>query len=766
MSEPQNIVPNGSSADASTDLKNTYERVKSSVGAGEYSQQQQPLQYPSQSIDGSVRPQLFRIDSRANLGIRPGLTNPPIRPQQPLQPPPGGVQFSQRPLLQQRPPIPGQIPYRPTPPLNGAPITRPQINPLYRAQNFQRPQAPGTRPQGIFQQRSLPAPATPRPLFNANIISRSQTLDSTESSLLQRIDKDDTTGQTSNNKNENEKPNLTRNSSVEDNPENQKSPIEDRRKSVSIDEDKRTYSNESDEINIRPESRVENYMQKIYENELETNANGNVKSAHENVVEIKANLISTPSLPESSISLSPELKSSNISSAQSKTIISSSSQPKIEMCSTPEPRAASQLSMSNSASRTPQIQKDKEITSKSPILNKDKNIEAQKSGRKSPETKASKLKLFKTEGDNDSGVDESTQGNDRLSNGDRGSPKKSTKSSTPRSATTPTKNKSFTKGSKSPHPKSPDTPTPTSAEKKKVPMNKIQVGSAPSPNLKVVKSKIGSLENAAHKPGGGNVKIENRKIDFSTASSRVTAKNDTYAPGGGEKKIQQQKLTWNVKPKVGSLENANHKPKGGDKKIEMMKLEYKDKAKPKVGSKDNIKHIPGGGDVKIESKKLEIKVQSKVGSMDNIKHKPGGGDKKIYDDKDYLRQTSAHSNASLDGSQISILLRVEKKQFLSNIGYKLLRSTEAVALECIVFVVVSLSIVMPKCDPSDASTIEGGVIALQVKIPPRYLFPALREVAVMIPNSRGEVLQLFPLVSWVPLGFLRSKQLGNVKEGL
>lgn len=47
------------------------------------------------------------------------------------------------------------------------------------------------------------------------------------------------------------------------------------------------------------------------------------------------------------------------------------------------------------------------------------------------------------------------------------------------------------------------------------------------------------------------------------------------------------------------MENAQHKPKGGDKKIESIKLDFKDKAKPKIGSKDNIKHQPGGGDVKV-----------------------------------------------------------------------------------------------------------------------------------------------------------------------
>lgn len=32
-------------------------------------------------------------------------------------------------------------------------------------------------------------------------------------------------------------------------------------------------------------------------------------------------------------------------------------------------------------------------------------------------------------------------------------------------------------------------------------MNKIEVGNAPSPNLRKVQSKIGSLQNATHKPG-------------------------------------------------------------------------------------------------------------------------------------------------------------------------------------------------------------------------------------------------------------------------
>lgn len=68
-------------------------------------------------------------------------------------------------------------------------------------------------------------------------------------------------------------------------------------------------------------------------------------------------------------------------------------------------------------------------------------------------------------------------------------------------------------------------------------MNKVQVGAAPSPNLKAAKSKVGSLANTLHKPGGGNIRIENHKIDFSKAQSRIEAKNDQYVRSGGDKKV-------------------------------------------------------------------------------------------------------------------------------------------------------------------------------------------------------------------------------------
>lgn len=67
-------------------------------------------------------------------------------------------------------------------------------------------------------------------------------------------------------------------------------------------------------------------------------------------------------------------------------------------------------------------------------------------------------------------------------------------------------------------------------------MNKVQVGYAPSPNLKTVHSKINSLANANHKPGGGNVKIESKKIQIE-AKPRIGARNENYSPSGGDVKV-------------------------------------------------------------------------------------------------------------------------------------------------------------------------------------------------------------------------------------
>lgn len=69
-----------------------------------------------------------------------------------------------------------------------------------------------------------------------------------------------------------------------------------------------------------------------------------------------------------------------------------------------------------------------------------------------------------------------------------------------------------------------------------VPMNKVKVGMSSSPNLKEIKSKVGSLANTTYKPGGGEVKIESRKLEWK-AGARTQAKNDGYTPKGGERKV-------------------------------------------------------------------------------------------------------------------------------------------------------------------------------------------------------------------------------------
>ncbi|XP_069119901.1 microtubule-associated protein 2-like isoform X2 [Argopecten irradians] len=175
--------------------------------------------------------------------------------------------------------------------------------------------------------------------------------------------------------------------------------------------------------------------------------------------------------------------------------------------------------------------------------------------------------------------------------------------------------------------------TPTSTNRDHTPRTTPK---GPTPDTKHVQSKIGSLANATHTPGGGNVRIANQKKDYSAVQGKIGSKvNLDHRPKGGDKKIMSQKLEWKAASRVGSLDNAKHSPGGGKVKIETAKLDFKEKAASKVGSKDNMDHKAGGGDKKIETKKLDFKEKatSKVGSKDNATHKPGGGDKKIESHK-------------------------------------------------------------------------------------------------------------------------------------
>ncbi|XP_035249549.1 microtubule-associated protein 2 isoform X20 [Anguilla anguilla] len=119
--------------------------------------------------------------------------------------------------------------------------------------------------------------------------------------------------------------------------------------------------------------------------------------------------------------------------------------------------------------------------------------------------------------------------------------------------------------------------SPASASKQ------LRVLNQPLPDLKNVKSKIGSIDNIKYQPKGGQVQIQTKKIDLSHVTS-----------------------------KCGSLDNIRHRPGGGHVRIENVKLEFKDKAQAKVGSLDNAHHTPGGGSVQIESHKLPFRDTAKA----------------------------------------------------------------------------------------------------------------------------------------------------------
>lgn len=112
-----------------------------------------------------------------------------------------------------------------------------------------------------------------------------------------------------------------------------------------------------------------------------------------------------------------------------------------------------------------------------------------------------------------------------------------------------------------------------------------------------IKSKIGSLENAQHHPGGGDKKIFDAKTRYSVNSKVGSLDNSKHIPGGGDKQIFSSTINWNTGSKVGSL--------------------------------DNIGHIPHEKTTKVPHHKLKWNVQSKIGSLDNASHVPGGGDKDI-----------------------------------------------------------------------------------------------------------------------------------------
>uniref|UniRef100_A0A8C2Z5U5 Microtubule-associated protein n=1 Tax=Cyclopterus lumpus TaxID=8103 RepID=A0A8C2Z5U5_CYCLU len=160
--------------------------------------------------------------------------------------------------------------------------------------------------------------------------------------------------------------------------------------------------------------------------------------------------------------------------------------------------------------------------------------------------------------------------------------------------------------------------SPSSAQRQ------LKVLNQPLPDLKNVKSKIGSTSNLKHMPKGGQVMIPSVKLDFS-----------------------------HVQAKCGSLDKIQHAAGGGHVRIENVKLDFKDKAASKVGSLGNTSHTPGGGNIMIESHKLSFRETAKArvdhGAEIVITHSPGvetGGTSP---------RMSSSDSINLDSHQLSTL---------------------------------------------------------------------------------------------------------------
>ncbi|XP_058042161.1 microtubule-associated protein 2 isoform X1 [Ahaetulla prasina] len=151
-------------------------------------------------------------------------------------------------------------------------------------------------------------------------------------------------------------------------------------------------------------------------------------------------------------------------------------------------------------------------------------------------------------------------------------------------------------------PKSPATP------------KQLRLINQPLPDLKNVRSKVGSTDNIKYQPKGGQVRILSKKIDFSDVHSRCGSRdNIKHSAGGGNVQIVTKKIDLShVTSKCGSLKNIRHRPGGGRVKIESVRLDFKEKAQAKVGSLDNAHHVPGGGNIKIDSQKLNFREHAKA----------------------------------------------------------------------------------------------------------------------------------------------------------
>ncbi|CAJ1086830.1 microtubule-associated protein 2-like isoform X1 [Xyrichtys novacula] len=192
--------------------------------------------------------------------------------------------------------------------------------------------------------------------------------------------------------------------------------------------------------------------------------------------------------------------------------------------------------------------------------------------------------------------------------------------------------------------------SPSSAQRQ------LKVLNQPLPDLKNVRSKIGSTSNLKHQPKGGQVMIPSVKLDFSHVQAKCGSLDKIqHMAGGGNIQIQSKKIDLShITSKCGSMSNIRHRPGGGNVRIENVKLDFKDKAHSKVGSLSNTSHTPGGGNIMIESHKLSFRETAKArvdhGAEIVITHSPG-----VETGGTSPRLSSAGSINLLESPQLSTL---------------------------------------------------------------------------------------------------------------
>ncbi|XP_018121874.1 microtubule associated protein 4 L homeolog isoform X12 [Xenopus laevis] len=152
------------------------------------------------------------------------------------------------------------------------------------------------------------------------------------------------------------------------------------------------------------------------------------------------------------------------------------------------------------------------------------------------------------------------------------------------------------------------------------------------PDLKNIRSKIGSTDNIKHQPGGGK-QVEKKPVPISTARKAVppavpktattTKSTDTkeaaQKQSNGKVQIVSKKVNYShVQSKCGSKDNIKHVPGGGN---------VTNAAKPATGGtrpQASGAHKPGSANVQILNKKIDLsKASAKCGSKPSMKNKPG-----------------------------------------------------------------------------------------------------------------------------------------------